>query len=215
MFLFINWNEIQKNVEVYALALKDDNTIQGLVGVKNDKDSHAVYLHWACFINISSLLLKNKQRIYWRCITMNGTRPNFMEKFVINQSYYEQPNPYVNAPSCHVNLQVGKPIVLCGCRVPKQLENLPERKLFTDIYYLAVVCDDAVLTERMCKNRGVSDENWIRSSLDFNKWLKQQSDSAAPYPITLLDTSDISPTQAAEIADGWIMEKMKQRVVEG
>lgn len=111
--------------------------------------------------------------------------------------------------------QVGKPIVLCGCRVPKQLENLPERKLFTDIYYLAVVCDDAVLTERMCKNRGVSDENWIRSSLDFNKWLKQQSDSAAPYPITLLDTSDISPTQAAEIADGWIMEKMKQRVVEG
>ena len=44
----INWNEIPKNVEVYALALKDDNTIQGLVGIKNDKDSHAVYLHWAC-----------------------------------------------------------------------------------------------------------------------------------------------------------------------
>ena len=44
----INWNEIPKNIEVYALALKDDNTIQGLVGIKNDKDSHAVYLHWAC-----------------------------------------------------------------------------------------------------------------------------------------------------------------------
>ncbi len=44
----INWNEIPENVEVYALALKDDNTIQGLVGVRNDKDSHAAYLHWAC-----------------------------------------------------------------------------------------------------------------------------------------------------------------------
>lgn len=33
---------------MYALALKDDNTIQGLVGIKNDKDSHAVYPHWAC-----------------------------------------------------------------------------------------------------------------------------------------------------------------------
>ena len=44
----INWNEIPKNVEVYALALKDDNTIQGLVGIRNDKDSNAVYLHWAC-----------------------------------------------------------------------------------------------------------------------------------------------------------------------
>ena len=44
----INWNEIPKNVEVYALALKDDNTIQGLVGIRKDIDSHAAYLHWAC-----------------------------------------------------------------------------------------------------------------------------------------------------------------------
>ena len=35
---------------------------------------------------------------------MNGTRPKFMENQVPAQSYFEQPNPYVNAPSCHVNL---------------------------------------------------------------------------------------------------------------
>ena len=35
---------------------------------------------------------------------MNGTKTRFMENFVVNGSYYEQPNPYVNAPSCHVNL---------------------------------------------------------------------------------------------------------------
>ncbi len=29
-------------------TLKDDNTIQGLVGIRNGKDSHAAYLHWAC-----------------------------------------------------------------------------------------------------------------------------------------------------------------------
>ncbi len=44
----INWNEIPKDVEVYALALKDDNSIQGLIGVRNDRDSNAAYLHWAC-----------------------------------------------------------------------------------------------------------------------------------------------------------------------
>lgn len=44
----IDWNEIPRNVEVYALALKDDNTIQGLVGIKDDKDSRAAYIHWAC-----------------------------------------------------------------------------------------------------------------------------------------------------------------------
>ena len=35
---------------------------------------------------------------------MNGMKPKFMENSVIQQSYYEQPNPYVSAPSCHVNL---------------------------------------------------------------------------------------------------------------
>ena len=35
---------------------------------------------------------------------MNGMKPKFMENARLNQSYYEQPNPYVNAPTCHVNL---------------------------------------------------------------------------------------------------------------
>jgi hypothetical protein len=35
---------------------------------------------------------------------MNGTKPGFLENETVASSYYEQPNPYVNAPSCHVNL---------------------------------------------------------------------------------------------------------------
>jgi hypothetical protein len=35
---------------------------------------------------------------------MNGTKPRFLENETIAPSYYEQPDPYVNAPSCHVNL---------------------------------------------------------------------------------------------------------------
>lgn len=35
---------------------------------------------------------------------MNGTKPKFMEDLIIAPSYYEQPDPYVNALSCHVNL---------------------------------------------------------------------------------------------------------------
>lgn len=44
---YINWNEIPKGVDVYALALKEDNSIQGLVGIKKDEDAKAVYIHWA------------------------------------------------------------------------------------------------------------------------------------------------------------------------
>jgi len=44
----INWSQIPGDVEVYALALHDNNEIQGLVGVKNDTDAKAAYIHWAC-----------------------------------------------------------------------------------------------------------------------------------------------------------------------
>ena len=44
----INWNEIPADIEVYALALKDNNEIQGIVGIRNDIASNAVYIHWAC-----------------------------------------------------------------------------------------------------------------------------------------------------------------------
>lgn len=44
----INWDEIPRDVDVFALALHDTNEIQGLVGVKNDKEAKAAYIHWAC-----------------------------------------------------------------------------------------------------------------------------------------------------------------------
>ena len=33
---------------------------------------------------------------------MNGMKPKFVRN--TQNGYYEKPNPYVNAPSCHVNL---------------------------------------------------------------------------------------------------------------
>lgn len=35
---------------------------------------------------------------------MNGMKPKFMGNMAVDRNYYEQPNPYANAPSCHVNL---------------------------------------------------------------------------------------------------------------
>ena len=43
----INWSKVPKDVEVYALALQDTNEIQGLVGIKDDVNANAAYIHWA------------------------------------------------------------------------------------------------------------------------------------------------------------------------
>ncbi len=103
--------------------------------------------------------------------------------------------------------QISKPVVLCGCGVPEQFESQPERELFTNIHYLAAVCDEDELIRRMKVGRGVTDEGWIKSSVDFNRWLQENHDKTSPE-ITLLDTTHLIPTEAAEAAHKWITSKI-------
>ena len=58
----INWIGVPSDVEVYALALKENNEIQGLVGVKNDTEVNAAYLHWACTAPHNNIFLFRKQK---------------------------------------------------------------------------------------------------------------------------------------------------------
>ena len=44
----IDWFKVPKEVEVYALSLKEKFEIQGLVGLRKEENMKAAYLHWAC-----------------------------------------------------------------------------------------------------------------------------------------------------------------------
>jgi hypothetical protein len=103
--------------------------------------------------------------------------------------------------------QIGKPVVLCGCTTPDQFDNCEARSLFSEIHYLAVVCDDDALDRRMRKGRQIADEGWIKSSIDFNNWLIRNADYTNPQ-IKLLDTTNLTAAQAAKIANEWIMDCM-------
>ena len=57
---------------------------------------------------------------------MNETKPKFMGNLLIAPSYYEQPDPYVNAPSCHVNLlELSRYAKQCG----KKLVELTQEEM--------------------------------------------------------------------------------------
>jgi predicted kinase len=103
--------------------------------------------------------------------------------------------------------QAGKPVVLCGCSVPEQFENCIERRYFSEIYYLACVCDSDILEKRLREGRNVKDENWIQGSISFNQWLKDNADKTEPN-ITLLDTSQKSVEEAYNFADEWIKRRL-------
>lgn len=103
--------------------------------------------------------------------------------------------------------QIGLPVVLCGCALPEQFGFQPERALFTQIHYLAAVCQEDALLHRLRDGRKIKDEAWLKSSLDFNRWLIMHGESTLPG-MTLLDTTHLTPQQAAEQAGQWIRNRL-------
>jgi DNA-directed RNA polymerase subunit RPC12/RpoP/broad-specificity NMP kinase len=103
--------------------------------------------------------------------------------------------------------QGGRPLVLLGTVLPEHYEDQPERRWFTDIYYLALVCSDQELERRLRARpawRGYDDEK-VRQMRAFNNWLRKNADGTSP-PMTVLDaTSDpVEATVTAVVA--WVRQ---------
>ena len=88
-------------------------------------------------------------------------------------------------------------------------EQLPERAWFTEIHYLALVCDDGKLAERLRQRpawRGATQER-IEEMQDVNRWLKAHAASTTP-PMTLLDTNDAHPSETVAAVTAWVRERL-------
>jgi broad-specificity NMP kinase len=102
--------------------------------------------------------------------------------------------------------QAGKPVVLCGAAISSQFEACVERRYFSNIHYLALVCDDEVLAARLKSRpawRGSGAEEYIKEHIAFNRWLKENARKTTP-PMTLLDTSAGSIAETVEQVKQWI-----------
>ena len=102
--------------------------------------------------------------------------------------------------------QAGKPVILCGAGVPAQFEECVERRYFSAIHYLALVCTDEVLESRLRSRptwRRSSEDEHIRNHVEFNRWLKENAPSTQP-PMSLLDTTDISIDESVARIELWI-----------
>lgn len=100
----------------------------------------------------------------------------------------------------------GKPVMVfaAGLVVPENLETSVERRYFSTIHRLALVCDDHELTTRLRARpawRGASEPDVLAAQLDFNRGLTRLS---ATEDIALVDTTSISVDDAAEQVIGWM-----------
>lgn len=104
-------------------------------------------------------------------------------------------------------VQGGKPILWTMAGALEYFEKTYNRRFFTEIHYLALVCDFEALEKRMREGRQITDSNWINSSIDYNRWFIENGTLSGHR----IDTYDITGKSASEVADyvtQWVTEML-------
>ena len=109
--------------------------------------------------------------------------------------------------------QAGRPVILfgAGLGVPGNIESCIERRYFSQVHYLALICDEEELTRRLMARpawRGSGSETYIQGHVRFNRWFKESKD--AHPPISLIDTTDASLELTVEQVNVWIRGKARE-----
>ncbi|MFC1947716.1 nucleoside kinase [Chloroflexota bacterium] len=109
--------------------------------------------------------------------------------------------------------QSGLPVVLfgAGMGVPENIEQCVERRYFSDIHYLALVCEDVLLSERLRSRpnwRLKGDPEYIKTHIGFNNWFKENHDKVSPS-IDLFNTTGISVQETSDKIAAWIYRKLQ------
>ncbi|MGL4738208.1 MAG: hypothetical protein ACRCW2_12225 [Cellulosilyticaceae bacterium] len=106
--------------------------------------------------------------------------------------------------------QGGKPVVLCGSCIPERFEGSDELRYFSEVHYLALVCEDEVIEKRLKARpdwRKCGSDAFIKVHRDFNNWFKQNA-GLLSVPMDLIDTSYSDKEQTAEQTVAWIRGKL-------
>lgn len=115
---------------------------------------------------------------------------------------------------CRDISQSGRPVAMfnAGMGVPENIEPCAGRQYFSKVYYLALICEDDVLADRLCQRperRNCSDSEYIKGQIQFNQWLKNEGPQVEP-PVELIDTTGIALEETAKQVASWIRDKMRE-----
>lgn len=107
--------------------------------------------------------------------------------------------------------QSGRPVVLGGTATPGDFERRPERRYFTRLHYLALVCEEAELERRLRQRPGwrrSAQPEFVARMVELNRWLIAAHASALS-PIDLLDTTALSIGETVETVAEWVRARLR------
>ena len=104
-------------------------------------------------------------------------------------------------------MQSEKPVLwtMAGC-----LDRLPKAYnccYFSEIKCLALVCEDGALKTRMQEGRGITDENWLKGSSDYNRYFIEH-DSLGDTRFESFDITDKEPGVVADYVVEWVNKNL-------
>jgi shikimate kinase len=102
--------------------------------------------------------------------------------------------------------QSGRPVLLGGSATPGQYEKCPNAGFFSAFHYLALVCEDDELRQRLQSRpawRGSSTPEFIETMRQFNQWFRSSA-----YTHDLLDTTYLSIADAAAVVTHWVQARL-------
>ncbi len=153
-----------------------------------------------------------------RHLSLNGCGAIPLEADILWNPYYDKPEEqYQTFFNTWLRLakniaQCGEPIVLFGAGfgVPENIEELVERRYFSETHYLALVCEPQALAARLEARpawRESARPSFLQAQLEFNRWLTDHGPSQKPA-VTLLDTTTASVEETAAGLQAWIRSSL-------
>ena len=94
-------------------------------------------------------------------------------------------------------IQAGHPVLWTMAGNLDKLNRVYCSRFFTEVKCLALTCEEKVLRKRMREGRGITDENWIQGSVDYNEYFRTHD----RHGNTMFGTFDISGKDVEEVAD--------------
>lgn len=103
-------------------------------------------------------------------------------------------------------MQSGMPVLWTKAGNLDKLHKAYNSRFFHEIDCLALVCDEELLRSRMREGRGITDEGWIQSSVDYNEYFKTHC-RLGDMEFETCDISGKTPEQVADDVINWMRGK--------
>ncbi len=107
--------------------------------------------------------------------------------------------------------QSGRAVIWAMAGNIDKLSQVYHARFFRDIKVVALICEEKTLRERMTRGRGITQESWIRSSVEYNEYFRTHK-KIGKVLFSTIDVEERTPEETAQCILKWIKGEFFQKI---